>query len=320
MARLLLAALIFCLSARIAIATPGRLMPVSPGEECRSAIAAAEKNHGVPPRLLAAIGRVESGRRDPITGSWGPWPWTINAEGQGSWFESKADAIRAVETLRARGVRSIDIGCMQVNLMHHPAAFANLDLAFQPSSNAEYAADFLVRLHDQTGDWTKATANYHSANSWEGDPYAAKVMSVWPEEQRLAGLNPPVMRASARAGMMTGVVSPFAARQPPRMLPLGGSRPSMVRSGMTIPGLPQADGLAAGTVPASIPSSGMTQIGMAPMGGLPRGIRSAGPGSEANAGARNVTSPGRGLDFYRAAPVGSVPFRQMSRGAFRLAG
>src|SRR5271156_2546339 len=139
-------------------AFPGQFLGQSPGEQCRAAIAAAERGHAIPPQLLAAIGRVESGRRDPDTGAWGAWPWTINAEGQGSYFESKAQAIRAVEALRARGVRSIDVGCMQVNLMHHPAAFANLDMAFEPAVNADYAARFLVELHGQTGDWTKATA------------------------------------------------------------------------------------------------------------------------------------------------------------------
>ena len=43
----------------------------------------------VPPRLLFAIARVESGRRDPATGGTHPWPWTINAEGRGSFFLTK---------------------------------------------------------------------------------------------------------------------------------------------------------------------------------------------------------------------------------------
>ena len=38
---------------------------------------------------------------------------------------SKADAIRAVQALQSRGViASIDVGCMQVNLVHHRQAFA----------------------------------------------------------------------------------------------------------------------------------------------------------------------------------------------------
>src|SRR4051794_36414739 len=192
MPRPLLAAAIFCLSTGIANATPLTPTTQSPGEQCRTAIALAEQRHGVPPQLLAAIGRVESGRRDPMTGVRGAWPWTINASGQGAWFETKAEAIQAVEVWQARGVRSIDVGCMQVNLMHHPQAFPTLAESFEPMVNADYAARFLVRLYGQTGDWTKAAANYHSANPAEGAPYAAKVVSIWPEEQRKAGMAPPL--------------------------------------------------------------------------------------------------------------------------------
>ncbi len=41
---------------------------------------------------------------------------------------------------------------MQVNLMHHPTAFATLDMVFEPGANADYSASFLARLHEQTGD------------------------------------------------------------------------------------------------------------------------------------------------------------------------
>ncbi len=189
MARVLLP-LFFALLINPASAIPTAPVALSPGEQCRAAIAAAEKAHGIPPQLLSAIGRVESGRRDPVTGVGGAWPWTINAEGQGYYFDTKAQVIAQVEALRARGVRSIDVGCMQVNLKHHAAAFPDLEQAFEPGVNADYAARFLLRLHEQTGDWTKAAAHYHSANPVHGEPYAAKVMAVWPDEQRKAGLSP----------------------------------------------------------------------------------------------------------------------------------
>src|SRR6478752_5008891 len=142
MFRHLLIGLFFWLSAGVGLANPIPLPVISPGEQCRAAIAMAEQGHGIPSQLLAAIGRVESGRRDPATGIRTAWPWTINYEGQGAWFETKDEAVRAVEGLQARGVRSIDVGCMQVNLMHHPSAFPSLELAFEPSVNADYAARF----------------------------------------------------------------------------------------------------------------------------------------------------------------------------------
>ncbi len=234
MARLSLITLFLCLLTKIAMASPGPIpgtapiLPpgplLSPGTQCTAAIVAAERGHGIPPQLMAAIGRVESGKKDPLTGVWGAWPWTINAEGQGAYFASKAEAIAAVEALRARGVRSIDVGCMQVNLMHHPAAFANLDQAFEPGVNADYAARFLVRLYGQTNDWTKATANYHSANPAEGEPYAAKVAAIWPEEQHKAGQTPPAALpyGLAPGGLFASKAPAFPMQTPPQTTPING--------------------------------------------------------------------------------------------------
>jgi hypothetical protein len=161
-------------------ARPPFAASLSPGMQCQAAIGAAERAGGLPFRLMAAIGHVESGRRDPDTGDWRPWPWTINAEGQGFFYDTKAQAIAAVKALQARGVRSIDVGCMQVNLMHHPDAFASLEAAFDPVTNARYAARFLNELYAQTRDWTRATAMYHSATPELGQDYTRKVMAVWP--------------------------------------------------------------------------------------------------------------------------------------------
>ena len=159
----------------------------SPGLACRHAIDVVERQAGIPARLMAAIGLVESGRPDAITGSTLPWPWTIDVGGRGQFFDSREAAIAAVRKLQAQGVRSIDVGCMQVNLMHHPAAFATLDQAFDPLANAGYAARFLVQLHALAGDWRQATALYHSATPALGAAYRSRVMAVWPQEQ-LRGL------------------------------------------------------------------------------------------------------------------------------------
>ena len=151
----------------------------SPPQPCLQAIGAAERAQHTPERLMRAIGLVESGRPDPRTGVVEPWPWTINAEGIGHFFDSKAEAIQAVEALQARGVRSIDVGCMQVNLMHHPTAFASLDEAFDPQANAAYAARFLRALFREFLTWPRATAAYHSQTADLGNDYARKVMAVW---------------------------------------------------------------------------------------------------------------------------------------------
>jgi hypothetical protein len=157
-----------------------------PGLQCRAAIRSAERAAGIPEHLMAAIGRVESGRRG-ADGVVNPWPWSINAEGQDFVYETKAQAIAGVQAQQAKGIQSIDVGCMQVNLLYHPAAFATLDQAFDPAENARYAARFLVQLKAQTGAWEKATAWYHSANADLGEPYQRKVMAVLPEEKKTGG-------------------------------------------------------------------------------------------------------------------------------------
>ena len=161
-------------------------LPVQePGLQCRQAIRSAERAAGLPDQLMAAIGHVESGRSD-AQGVIHPWPWTINAEGEGHMYESKAEAIAAVKALQAQGVQSIDVGCMQVNLMFHPNAFGSLDQAFDPVANANYAARFLTELYQQTHSWTEATAHYHSATPELGAEYQRKVAAVLPVELRQA--------------------------------------------------------------------------------------------------------------------------------------
>lgn len=158
----------------------------SPGEQCRRAISAAEQAAGIPQHLMAAIGRVESGQRE-LDGTINPWPWSINANGADQVFDTKQAAIAAVRALQRQGARSIDVGCMQVNLLHHPDAFASLDDAFDPAANAGYAARFLLELRARTGSWTTATAWYHSATPRLGEEYRRKVMAIWPTEQQRGG-------------------------------------------------------------------------------------------------------------------------------------
>ncbi len=157
---------------------------LDPSQLCRAAVAVVEREAGTPPALLAAIARVESGKRDSASGAIHPWPWTINAEGRGSVFPTKAAALAAVRQLQAQGVRSIDVGCMQVNLHHHPNAFPNLDAAFDPITNARYAARFLGELQASAQDWMTATGRYHSHTPERAETYRGLVSQAWAAERQ----------------------------------------------------------------------------------------------------------------------------------------
>ena len=202
----------------------------SPTLLCRAAIASAEREFGLPAGLLAAIGRVESGRRDPASGETGPWPWTMNAEGAGKFFPGKAEAVAEVRQLRAGGMRLIDVGCMQINLHHHPHAFASLEDAFDPLANARYAARFLSELKAASGDWMTAAGHYHSQTPARAGAYRAQVALRWPEEQRQAGAAPAwqpswanLPRSNPAAASMPGLS--IRAAPPPTIIRLPGAAP-----------------------------------------------------------------------------------------------
>ncbi len=191
------------------------------GRMCRPAVAAAERSFNIPSHLLLAIARVESGRHDPASGAFAPWPWTVNADGQGYFYESKAEAITAVQTMRKQGTHSIDVGCMQISLLHHPDAFATLDQAFDPIANASFGARFLNELHDKAQSWPRAVEMYHSATPEIGQPYGQMVYAALPAEQRLAGASPTDNLAAAWSATLTR--SPFGGTfspSPMRIIPM----------------------------------------------------------------------------------------------------
>ena len=181
---------------------------------CQSAIQAVERAAPIPPALLSAIARTESGRVLP-GGRLVPWPWTINVAGTGHYYDSAPEAVAAVEAFRATGVQSIDVGCMQVNLMHHPAAFATLEQAFNPAANVRYAAQFLKGLQTEVGTWPAAVGAYHSRTPDLASDYGRRVMQAWPLAAAYGGTvypgNPGVRAATERR---LPVVDPYGVYTP----------------------------------------------------------------------------------------------------------
>ncbi len=127
---------------------------------CRDAAGRAAARHGIPEAVMQAITLVET--RRVSGGTAGPWPWTLNIEGAGHWFPSRADARARAEREIASGRVSVDIGCFQLNYRWHGSRFASPDAMLEPDLAADYAARFLAELHAETGDWMRAAGHYHS--------------------------------------------------------------------------------------------------------------------------------------------------------------
>ena len=127
---------------------------------CVQEIILAQEKYNIPMNLLLAIGLQESGRK--YKGIMTAWPYTVNSAGTGKYFNTKSEAIYWLRERQNLGYRSSDVGCMQINLKWHGNAFVNLDEAFNPKTNVEYAAQHLIKLHAEFGNWNKAVASYHS--------------------------------------------------------------------------------------------------------------------------------------------------------------
>lgn len=227
--RLPLTVLTLFLPVRVQADTQTFSQPI-PSQMCRQAIEAAERAHGIPSHLLAAIARVESGRKDQTSGTFNPWPWTINIDGQGRFYDVKAQAVAAATAMRPRVTKSIDVGCMQISLTHHADAFASMDQAFDPLANADYGARFLLQLFAKTQSWPRAVELYHSATPELGLDYRVKVYAAWPEERKLANGQTPSPLATAWASTVNRnlLTEPFRRNAPQILLrtpPISGEIP-----------------------------------------------------------------------------------------------
>lgn len=153
----------FSLTPALALANPAAI--------CDQVAQTVAKKSGVPITVLQAITRTETGRKKD--GRFGPWPWTVNMEGKGVWFDTLDDARAYVFKNFKRGARSFDVGCFQINYKWHHEAFSSIDEMFDPMANATYAAKFLNSLFQEYGNWSDAAGAYHSRTPKYANRYKA---------------------------------------------------------------------------------------------------------------------------------------------------
>ena len=129
---------------------------------CAVSVVRMEEKYGIKDHLLETIASVESGIWDNKKETFVSWPWSVNVNGKGYRYDSKEEAVAAVKQFQKQGIKSIDVGCMQISLKFHGDSFESVESAFDPDTNVEYSAKFLTKLYEKTGDWQKAAMTYHS--------------------------------------------------------------------------------------------------------------------------------------------------------------
>jgi len=145
-------------SAFVALAASG----AANARECLSYAMRAELEYKIPAGLVQAIAQIESGHN----------PWAISV---GTRTVIPANKEEAVQVLRARPVRGIFVGCMQLSLKHHAWAFDSKADMLEPAENVDYGAGLLVELRAKAGTWAKAVQRYQGGTPAAQRRYACKV-------------------------------------------------------------------------------------------------------------------------------------------------
>ncbi len=189
---------------------------------CEVAATRAAQVANMPVDVMRALTLVETGRSRG--GAFRPWPWTINLEGKGYWFDTRAEAEAFARESLAAGARSFDVGCFQINYRWHGQAFASVEQMFGPQENAAYAARFMGKLFAEGGTWEWAAGAYHSRRETLAAGYRARFTRI------LAGLGSVPDNLPAIVAENTGTVAadpstwdPFARSNGPVVLARNGS-------------------------------------------------------------------------------------------------
>ncbi len=190
------------------------------GKICDVQTAQQERRAGIPKDLLKAISLAETGRWDSAEQASFAWPWTVMARGRGRFFPTRREALDYIYALRDQGVTNIDVGCMQINLFYHGAAFASIEQALDPQANTAYAARHLKKLYNLTRSWTQAAALYHSSKPAKAKAYKMKVLKNWNT----------VRQARAAAGTRSGITVASTRIDHVRMAQLNKRRKQILKS------------------------------------------------------------------------------------------
>ena len=132
---------------------------------------------GAPPDLVVAVARHESGY-DPNGVDKRAWPWAVNFNGEGHYFDTRQEALAFITRISAAGAVNFDVGCMQINYRWHGDQFSDLNQMLDPDHNVAYGADYLASLASETGDWETAVGRYHSRDDTRATQYAAAVANI----------------------------------------------------------------------------------------------------------------------------------------------
>lgn len=142
----------------------------------------AELFGGIPADIFYAMALQESGRQTEQ--GFRPWPWTLNVEGKGFYYGSKAEAWDALSQFVEDGRTNIGIGALQVTWPYNQHVLVDVYGALDPHTNLQIAAQIFLARYSESGDWWTAVGRYHSpgpsdAQRARANAYRERVRKHW---------------------------------------------------------------------------------------------------------------------------------------------
>ena len=134
---------------------------------------------GLDPYILYAVALVESARINARLAA--PWPWALNRQGRPIIPSSRLEARGILNEALNKGIRSIDVGLMQVNVRWNGHRVHRPDDLLDPETNIRVGADVLTEAIDSApGDLALGIGRYHTG--WRNDAdayrYGRRVLAI----------------------------------------------------------------------------------------------------------------------------------------------
>jgi len=131
----------------------------------------AAQERRLDPYILYAVALVESAqlRQRAVVA---PWPWALNREGQAIIPGTQAEAGDILRASIDQGIRSIDVGLMQVNLRWNGHRVARPEQLLNPATNIRIGADILAEaMASAPNDEALGIGRYHAGFRNEANAY-----------------------------------------------------------------------------------------------------------------------------------------------------
>jgi hypothetical protein len=134
---------------------------------------------GLDPYILYAVALVESSQINEHLAA--PWPWALNRQGRPIIPSSRLEARGILNEALNKGIRSIDVGLMQVNVRWNGHRVHRPDDLLDPETNIRIGADVLTEAIDSApGDLALGIGRYHTG--WRNDAdayrYGRRVLAI----------------------------------------------------------------------------------------------------------------------------------------------